>query len=254
MEKVKEKPKPEVYLIADANRLVVQSMIRDLREGQLLVNIVEPDIQQVKYIPDGPVHVILSISDAVSPAILRLLQAKVLHTGTHLFLIGKKQEFSLEEEEILKKIPAAVFDTYPLNMEILLKTIEWNDRNPKRILVVDDEPMILKSLKTWLQDKYEVYLVSSGISALDFIEKHPVDLVLLDYEMPGLTGPDVLNRIRFQNETKNLAVIFLTAKNDKNSIMHALEQKPDGYMLKSHTPEQIKKDIDDFFKRYVVKF
>ena len=253
MEEKKEQQRPEVYLIADAHKLVVQSMVRSLKEAEIQVHIVPSDPQEVKFIPDGPVHVILPITDSIPIQTLQLLQHKVLKTGTHLFLTGKKQVFSIEEEALLRKIPAALFENYPIDIDQFLKMMEWNNRQPKRILVVDDEPMILKSIKSWLEADYEVYMVSSGMAALDFITKHPIDLMLLDYEMPGLTGPDVLNRIRFQNETKNLAVIFLTAKDDKESIMHALEQKPDGYMLKSRPPEQIRKEINDFFKRYVVR-
>ena len=50
----------DVYLIADTHRLVIQSLLRDLREANLNVQCIEPDPDQVKYIPDGPVNVILS--------------------------------------------------------------------------------------------------------------------------------------------------------------------------------------------------
>ena len=244
----------DVYLIADTHRLVIQSLLRDLREANLNVQCIEPDPDQVKYIPDGPVNVILSINESVTIGTLKLLYTKVVKTGTHLFLVGKKSGLSIEEENVLKKTPAAVFGEYPMDLELLQKMLEWNNRARKRILVVDDEPMILKSIKSWLVTDYEVYMVSSGMAALDFLERHPIDLVLLDYEMPGLSGPDVLSRIRFQAETKNIAVIFLTAKDDKFSVMNALEHKPDGYLLKKQSPDELRNNIKEFFKRYVVRF
>jgi CheY-like chemotaxis protein len=243
----------DVYLIADTHRLVIQSMLRDFKDANLNVKCIDPDPDQVKFIPDGPVNVILSINDSASFGILKILNARVLKTGTHLFLVGKKSGLSIDEENILKKTPAAIFENYPMDLELLQRMLEWNNRLRKRILVVDDEPMILKSIKSWLVTDFEVYMVSSGMAALDFLERHPVDLVLLDYEMPGLSGPDVLSRIRFQPETKNLAVIFLTAKDDKFSVMNALEQKPDGYLLKKQSPDELRNNIKDFFKRYVVR-
>ncbi|MBR1639652.1 MAG: response regulator [Treponema sp.] len=243
----------EIFFIADAHRLVNQSLIRDLNSANIKINLVSPDAEQVKYIPDDTVNIMVSFSDSINYNILIQLKAKALKFGAHIYFVGKKQGVSIDEEEVLKKIPAAYFDL-PLDLKRLMQMMEWYSRKRKRILVVDDEPMILKSIKSWLEDQYEVYMVSSGLSALDFIIRHPVDLILLDYEMPGLTGPDVLNRIRFQNETKNLAVIFLTAKDDKSSVMNALEQKPDGYMLKRQTPQEIKTNINNFFKRYVVHF
>lgn len=243
----------EIFFIADAHRLVNQSLIRELNSANIKINLVSPDAEQVKYIPDDTVNIMVSFSDSINYNILIQLKAKALKFGAHIYFVGKKQGVSIDEEEVLKKIPAAYFDL-PLDLKRLMQMMEWYSRKRKRILVVDDEPMILKSIKSWLEDQYEVYMVSSGLSALDFIIRPPVDLILLDYEMPGLTGPDVLNRIRFQNETKNLAVIFLTAKDDKSSVMNALEQKPDGYMLKRQTPQEIKTNINNFFKRYVVHF
>ena len=246
-------PEQEVYLIADIHRLVIQSLIRDFNDAKITLKCIDPDPEQVKYIPDGPVNVILSITESASIGVLRMLHQKVLKTGTHLFIVGKKSGLSIDEENLLKKTPAAIFENYPIDMEKFQKMLEFNNRLKKRILIVDDEPMMLKSIKSWLQDEYETYMVNSGMCALDFLERHPVDLVLLDYEMPGLSGPDTLNRIRIQTETKNLAVIFLTAKDDKSCVMKAVKQKPDGYLLKKQTPEENKKNINDFFKRFVVR-
>ncbi|MCR4735090.1 MAG: response regulator [Treponema sp.] len=244
---------PEIYIIADSHRLVIQSMIRDFKEADAKINLIDPDIEQVKLMPDGPINVILSISDSLSFGILKYLHNRVIKTGTHLFLVGKKQGLSIDEERILKTTPAAVFESYPLDIVTIMNMVEWNSRLRKRILIVDDEPMILKTIKSWLVTDYDVNMVTSGFAALDYLNKYPVDLVLLDYEMPGLSGPDVLSKIRFQNETKNLAVIFLTAKDDKSSVMNALEQKPDGYMLKTQSPDDLRKNLSDFFKRYVVR-
>ena len=102
------------------------------------------------------------------------------------------------------------------------------------------------------ENEYEIYLVNSGFNAIDFIAKHKVDLVLLDYEMPNLNGPEVLKKLRLHKESSKLPVIFLTAKGDRDSVMAAIEQKADGYILKTRKPAEIINTIREFFKKYIV--
>ena len=117
----------------------------------------------------------------------------------------------------------------------------------KRILVVDDEPLLLRSIKGWLGTDFAVFLVNSGQNALSFLDMHPVDLVLLDYMMPGMDGPEVLKRIRGGTH-KELPVIFLTANSDSRDETNVMQLKPDGYILKTLSPEEIKQAVQDFFK------
>ena len=130
--------------------------------------------------------------------------------------------------------------------------MEKNDVIKKRILVVDDEPIMLRSIKNWLGDQFEVSLVNSGETALQFLDMHPIDLVLLDYKMPTMTGPKVLQKIRTDKNMKDLPVIFLTAKNDKESIMSVVHMKPEGYILKTQSPEEIKQAVMDFFNKRII--
>lgn len=102
----------------------------------------------------------------------------------------------------------------------------------KRILVIDDAPNMLKIINNLLDSKYEVATAVSGKVALKFLAKKPVDLILLDYEMPGEDGPTVLQQIRSIPEFSNTPVIFLTGINDVNKIQKALSLKPQGYLLK----------------------
>ena len=72
-----------------------------------------------------------------------------------------------------------------------------NDENPKKeLLIVDDDESYLKLIKKWMSEAYKATAVKSGIQALKFLEGHRPDLVLLDYEMPELTGGDVLTKMR----------------------------------------------------------
>ena len=119
----------------------------------------------------------------------------------------------------------------------------------KKVLVVDDSGAVLRSVKGWLEHKYQVILANSGTMAIKYLSTNRPDLVLLDYEMPILNGRQVLEMMRSEDEFKDIPVIFLTGKNDVETIRQVLELKPEGYILKSTKPEHIIKTIDDFFAK-----
>lgn len=102
----------------------------------------------------------------------------------------------------------------------------------KTILVVDDSPVILRSMKQILDAKYVVMLATSGLQALAMIEKRTPDLVILDYEMPECDGKETLEKIRAREEMKETPVVFLTGHGDAGHISSVLDLKPSGYFVK----------------------
>jgi len=103
----------------------------------------------------------------------------------------------------------------------------------KRILVVDDEAEQLAVLKGFLREFYDVTAVRTGEAALDYIENYNVDLMVLDFMMPNMSGPEVLYRIRTKRALANLPVIFLTGMSDRETVVKTLtELRPQGYVLK----------------------
>ena len=102
----------------------------------------------------------------------------------------------------------------------------------RHILVVDDDSNMLKLIKEQLTQDYDVATAINGKIALKFLEKKTTDLILLDYEMPGETGPMVLEKLRENDATKDIPVIFLTGISDRNKIKQVLSMKPQGYLLK----------------------
>ena len=85
------------------------------------------------------------------------------------------------------------------------------------------------------------------MNAITYLAKNKPDLILLDYEMPVITGAKVLEMIRSEVATASLPVIFLTSKGDKQSVMEVLKLKPEGYLLKTMTPGEILQALEDFF-------
>ena len=88
----------------------------------------------------------------------------------------------------------------------------------KKILLVDDDNDMIMLVSRWLERAgYTLSVSNSGEEALELIKKDRPDLVLLDYAMPGMTGPEVLAAIRDDDKLLDLPVIFRTGKDDEES-------------------------------------
>ena len=112
----------------------------------------------------------------------------------------------------------------------------------KKILVVDDAALMLRSIKAMLEDEYDIILAKSGEKALSSIAKEMPDLVLLDYNMPEMDGKETFEKIR-EMVGNSIPVIFLTGVNDRNKIIDVLTEKPAGYVLKPPDRDQLKEKI-----------
>lgn len=102
----------------------------------------------------------------------------------------------------------------------------------RHVLVVDDNTMMLKTIKDHLQGQYDVATAINGKAALKFLMKKKTDLILLDYEMPGENGVAVMEKLRSINGAKDIPIVFITGVTDMNKIKEALVLKPQGYLLK----------------------
>ncbi len=120
----------------------------------------------------------------------------------------------------------------------------------KSILVVDDDINYLSLAREWLKSNYKVLMANSGLQAIKLLGKNKVDLILLDYEMPVTSGPQVLEMLRSDDETKDIPVMFLTGKDDKDSVIAVMSLRPDGYILKSVHCEELLARLEDFFVLY----
>lgn len=82
-----------------------------------------------------------------------------------------------------------------------------------------------------------------------YIADNTPDLILLDYEMPVTSGPQVLEMIRSESRGDSIPVIFLTGKGERESVLKVLALKPDGYLLKSMERSKLLAAIDEFFEK-----
>ena len=110
------------------------------------------------------------------------------------------------------------------------ETVESGEKG--HILVVDDNAMVLRSIKGVLEGKYTVAVAPSGVHAFMAMGKKMPDLILLDYEMPGMNGKEVLEKIQEDEELKEIPVVFLTSMDSREIVMELLALRPAGYLLK----------------------
>lgn len=146
----------------------------------------------------------------------------------------------------------------PLQVDNEITEIEKYLANRKRsskpkILIVDDSVTIREGMKRLLSEQYEVAVAQSGVVAIRAITLDKPDLVLLDYEMPICDGRHLLEMLQSEKEFADISVIFLTSKDDQESVRKVLALKPDGYLLKYLKPVEIKKRIDEYFQRKKLK-
>ena len=90
-------------------------------------------------------------------------------------------------------------------------------------------------------------MANSGMQAIKYLSKNKVDLILLDHEMPVTSGPQVLEMLRSEEETKRIPVMFLTGKSDKESVMAVVALRPEGYFLKTIQREELLEKLQAFF-------
>lgn len=103
----------------------------------------------------------------------------------------------------------------------------------KRILVVDDDMMCLKTVQKYLTDEgYEVMGALSGMQAIHIVQEVKVDLLLLDIEMPAMSGFAVLEQARLLPNGKHLPAVFFTGRQDRDTVKCCAAAGAEGYITK----------------------
>ena len=126
----------------------------------------------------------------------------------------------------------------------------------KTIMIVDDEPDVIYTIKQGLEKlnpNYKVVGAESGKKCLDFLENNQIpDLILLDIMMPGMSGWEVLNRLREKAKWRNIPVVFLSAKTDTFSKTFGITVAMD-YIEKPFEIVDVKNRIEKVFQKITPK-
>lgn len=247
----------EVLLVSKDLNFLVKTLKKTLNDAGFATVFTQPNTIEISRINNLPDIYMLYLEGDVSvfAGTLKFIKKKLLQGGVNkmLFLIGNPKEIEEAFKEIPKSMVTAAFER-PVNVQEVLTSLNYYLNNGevsggrKHILVVDDDSVMLRAMNNWFSAKYNVYMANSGMNAISLLTQNHVDLILLDYEMPGLSGLQVFEMLRSEPSTASIPVIFLTAKDDKETVMKVVSARPDKYLLKTMPPEALVKAVDDFLK------
>ncbi|MBQ9419997.1 MAG: response regulator [Synergistaceae bacterium] len=245
----------KILLINQNAILITGRLIPLLKKANVECVSVEPDAETIINEKDSADIFVFIAGDFMHAAkdLLVFLKDTCSTAGKPLCVMGYDTEIEAVEKTIPKNMIAREF-VRPMDINTLsseLKTMLNSDGNEemKQILLVDDDITFLKMMQKWLGAKYHVAAARSGPQALNYLAEHTVDLILLDYEMPLMDGPKVLEAFRSKPQTANIPVIFLTGKDDLETVRSVMSLKPASYLLKSENKEQILQSLDSFLGR-----
>ncbi|GHV92621.1 hypothetical protein AGMMS50268_31240 [Spirochaetia bacterium] len=107
----------------------------------------------------------------------------------------------------------------------------------KIILTVDDQPVNLATNKMILQNYFDVRIARSGKTALSLIENVPVDLLLLDIDMPEMNGIELLKKIKIYHKARHIPVIYVTSHGSRTYLEQAIALGVNAYVVKPIVPD-----------------
>ena len=233
----------KVVLISGSRGIIVKGVLRKLEDSGVDVVFCEPNVTTISAFEESAEIFVLYLSDDVDDLreTIVYLNDIVKEREKDMIIIGEH----LDRQTLQLAIPdVRITEWYdrPLDMDAFISGVtsvlrmRKNRMTSKTILVVDDDPSFVRIIRDWLKTDYQVFIVTSGMQAISFLMKKNVDLVLLDYEMPVTTGPQVLRMLRSEPDTARIPIVFLTGIGDAESVKQVISLKPDGYILKS-TPK-----------------
>ena len=241
-----------VAIVAFQYSVVVKGIERKMT-GAYTVEIIE-DFSLIKaHAPRTDVFVIYLPEDVAEDTVklekLKHIVADINDAGGKMVLIGENR-FHRELLSFVPVIKDKIWLDRPVEMEVLQPAIEkaftgtGGNGAKKRVLIVDDDPSYAGMVREWIKDDYQADIVTAGVQAIKFLIKKSADLILLDYEMPVVDGPQVLQMLREEPETADIPVIFLTGIGTKEAVQRVMALKPDGYILKTTTREDLLKYLN----------
>ena len=119
-----------------------------------------------------------------------------------------------------------------------------------KILVVEDDKSISDLISLHLKkNNFEYLVVHNGEDALSHLDNFMPDFIILDWMIPGLSGLEVLRRIRNKQEYKNLPILMLTAKNSEQDKIISFESGLDDYITKPFLPSELIARVKAILKR-----
>jgi DNA-binding response OmpR family regulator len=116
-----------------------------------------------------------------------------------------------------------------------------SDNIIQTILIVDDEPTSINVLNEVLKDSYKIVFAKDGAGGIKIVlSDTPPDMILLDIVMPGIDGYEVCKKLKKDDHTKNIPIIFITAKGKEDDETKGFELGAVDYITKPFNPVVVK--------------
>lgn len=119
------------------------------------------------------------------------------------------------------------------------------------VLIVEDEEAIVTMLRYNLEKEgYNVESTDDGEEALMMVKEHRPDVIVLDWMLPSMSGIEVCEALRRNNETKGIPIIMLSARGEEGDRIQGLDAGADDYMIKPFSPSELNARIRAVFRRF----
>jgi CheY-like chemotaxis protein len=241
-------------IISEKESFLVRVLIKKVEDSGTKCVFSPWDINEINKRWEGTFLVTVFMDREVRPGknVLHFLNDRLEEEGNSMIVVGDPDDIKYVCGNVSKKLIYKTLER-PIDNNVFVAAVteitsKMNSGDFKKsILIVDDDPGYLSLVREWLKDTYKVSMASSGLQAIKWLGKNKADLILLDHEMPVTNGPQVLEMLRSDEETRNIPVIFLTGKNDKNSVMAVVALRPEGYFLKTIGKDELLEKLKEFF-------
>jgi len=246
--------KSNIVIVGKVQGFLVKGIESKLNENSLRNQYVDLTIKNIAEVEEYADLFILNLSDMDEEEHEPVVYLKDIadEKDKKIIIIGEPQDV----EWGLKMIPAdSIVKSFerPFDIEDLVKEVSRfmdsvaEGKRKKRILIVDDDITYMRTVYGWLKEYYQVGMASSGVQAISYLTKNKVDLILLDYQMPVVNGPQIMEMLKSKTTIDDIPVMFLTGKDDRESVMSVMDLKPVDYLLKTIDKAHLHEKIDDFF-------
>ena len=120
-----------------------------------------------------------------------------------------------------------------------------------KILIVDDFSTMRRIIKNLLRDLGFTNTVEAddGLTAIPILNSGSIDFLVTDWNMPGMTGIDLLRHVRANEKLRSLPVLMVTAEAKREQIIEAAQAGVNGYVVKPFTAQALKEKIEKIFER-----
>ncbi len=247
-------PKGTVSVVGAQGGFFINGLVTKIKELGLKCVFVPPTVENIEVMRNETDLYVLYLTDELELEHFVYLRDVIGEDDKSVIVIGNKEEYKEFSKIVSEKFVYKWFDR-PLDMNAFLKCIEqYMDENvggnhSKCILIVDDDVNYMHMVYDWLKDKYRVGMAASGMQAISWLANNKADLILMDYEMPVMNGPKIMEMMRSESQSDMVPVIFLTGRGDKASLMSVIDLQPADYILKTIDKDGLLAKVKYFFDK-----